>query len=492
MRSSLDRLWLVIAIGLPALVALLVPLPAVDLAYQVRAGDAILTTGALPSVDTYTFTVAGVPWTDQQWLAQVVLAAVHGLGGWELLVVLRAVLVAATCGLVVALARCRGAGPRTAAILSLVAFIVAAPALALRPQLLAIPVFAGMLVLVAARDRHPRVYLAAPLLVLLWANLHGSFVLAPLLLGYAWLDDIARHRPARRSLAVLAVGAAATVLTPFGPGVWAYAARIGANPEIVGRVSEWQRTSPLTVPGALFYLAAAGAAIVAWRYRHRLSRADGLWLVGLTALGAWAERGVAWWPAGMVLVVASALAPPVRGPVETLAGVALAGEAPPAASPGTGARRPARRPAGPRRLVAATVVALALALVAALPWWRPADPLTGRAGLLSYAPSGLAQALRGRVAAGTCVFVPQTWGSWFEWAVPEARYLVDSRFELFPADVWAVDDVISDGGSAAAEALDLRGVEVVVLPVSWTPPSGPWTTVYSDADGVIMVLAPTR
>ena len=45
MRLSLDRLWLVIAIGLPVLVALLVPLPAVDLAYQVRAGDEILRTG---------------------------------------------------------------------------------------------------------------------------------------------------------------------------------------------------------------------------------------------------------------------------------------------------------------------------------------------------------------------------------------------------------------------------------------------------------------
>ena len=71
MRLSFDRLWVVIALALPALLSLLVPLPAVDLAYQVRAGDEILATGALPAVDTWTYTIAGTPWVDQQWLAQV-------------------------------------------------------------------------------------------------------------------------------------------------------------------------------------------------------------------------------------------------------------------------------------------------------------------------------------------------------------------------------------------------------------------------------------
>src|SRR4051812_22161720 len=104
LRLSFDRLWIWIAIALPAFLALLVPLPAVDLAYQVRAGDQILATRALPAVDTWTFTVGGMPWVDQQWLAQVLLAAGHALGGWELLGVVRAVLVVATTGLMVATA----------------------------------------------------------------------------------------------------------------------------------------------------------------------------------------------------------------------------------------------------------------------------------------------------------------------------------------------------------------------------------------------------
>ena len=81
-------------------------------------------------------------------------------------------------------------------------------------------------------------------------------------------------------------------------------------------------------------------------------------------------------------------------------------------------------------------IVLGALVVVALPWWRPPDPLTGRQGLLTYAPSGLAQAVAG-LPAGARVVTPQTWGSWFEWAAPDAHYFIDSRFELFPADVWA-------------------------------------------------------
>ncbi len=350
---TLTRVWLAVALALPALVALLVPLPAVDLAYQVRTGDLILSAGSLPTTDSFTFTVYGQPWTDQQWLAQVLLSLGHRAGGWELLAVLRAALVVAMTGLLVVAGRLRGAGLRTASVLALLAFLVTAPALALRPQLFAIAVFAAMLVLVAGRERYPRAYLAAPLLVVAWANLHGSFVLAPLLLGYAWLEDVVRHRPWRRSLGVLVAGTAATCVTPFGPGVWAYAAGIGADPLIAQRVSEWQRTSPLSVTGGLFYASVVGAAAVAWRGRARLVWPDALWLAGLAAMGVWAVRGAAWWPAGVVLVVAAALAAP--------------------AAPADGPRPVRGQTRTARRLNALVTAVLAVAVLAALPWWRPAD-----------------------------------------------------------------------------------------------------------------------
>ena len=58
---SLSRFWLFLAVALPVLAALLAPMSTVDLTYQLRAGAEILDTGAIPSMDTWTFTAAGLP-----------------------------------------------------------------------------------------------------------------------------------------------------------------------------------------------------------------------------------------------------------------------------------------------------------------------------------------------------------------------------------------------------------------------------------------------
>src|SRR5262245_38429136 len=90
---SMGQLWTFLGVALPALAALLVPMPSVDLAYQLRAGADILGGHGIPTVDTWTFTIAGAPWLDQQWGAQVLLAGVFQVAGWTGLALLRAFLV---------------------------------------------------------------------------------------------------------------------------------------------------------------------------------------------------------------------------------------------------------------------------------------------------------------------------------------------------------------------------------------------------------------
>jgi hypothetical protein len=109
---------------------------------------------------------------------------------------------------------------------------------------------------------------------------------------------------------------------------------------------------------------------------------------------------------------------------------------------------------------------------------------------LSYAPSGLALAVATRVPPDSRVFVPQTWASWFEWAARAPDYDLDSRFELFPAEVWADYAAIEQGGPEAQAALDRWAVDVVVLPAGADPPPGEWTTVYEDGDGSVLRRGP--
>ena len=72
---GLNRLWVFLAVALPVVASLLASMSTVDLTYHLRAGAEILSTRAVPSVDTWTFTAAGHPWVDQQWGAQAVFAS---------------------------------------------------------------------------------------------------------------------------------------------------------------------------------------------------------------------------------------------------------------------------------------------------------------------------------------------------------------------------------------------------------------------------------
>ena len=205
---TLGQLWTFLAVALPALAALLVPMPAVDLAYQLRAGADILAGHGIPTVDTWTFTVAGTPWLDQQWGAQVLLAGVFQAAGWTgprhpSRGARRADLRAAARGASEprwSLASVRAGGSaiassaRTATLIVLGAFAVAAPALALRPQLFAIVLFAATLLILVERAAHPRRLWLIPVIAAAWANLHGSFPLVVVLVGLVWLDEVALLR----------------------------------------------------------------------------------------------------------------------------------------------------------------------------------------------------------------------------------------------------------------------------------------------------------
>ena len=132
--------------------------------------------------------------------------------------------------------------------------MVSAVALALRPQLIGMALFAVLLLLVTDRRAHPGRLWAVPLIVLVWANVHGSFFLGPLVVGLAWLEDVHDRVPRRHlTLVVALVSAVAACVTPFGPSVWGYALGLSTNGFIAGRITEWQPTALRDIPGGLFF-----------------------------------------------------------------------------------------------------------------------------------------------------------------------------------------------------------------------------------------------
>ncbi len=464
-RDPVELVWAALAVLLPVLVSLLSRMGTIDLAYQIRAGNEVLA-GSIPRIDTYTFSAAGRSWTDQQWLAQGVLAAVDRVGGWASLAALQAVLIGLTFGLLYLAVRSGEVGRRSASLLTLAGFVVAAPGLALRPQLFAMPLFAGLLLIVGRRRRHPAWLWLSPVLAALCANIHGSFPLFPVVVGLAWLEDRRVQADARRTLVVALVTALATLIGPFGPGVWSYAYELSTNPVIRDTITEW---APLTIGTTSGWLAVASAfGVVAYLVRRRspIPWTALLTLALFFLLALSAQRALVWW--GLV-------APVVVG---SLMGSDREREDP---SP-----ERAARDVGVPAPAYAMIGVLVLAVVALLPWWRGSDP----SRFLRDAPFGLTQAT-GSLPTGSRLLVYQPWGSWFEYAVPGDPVFVDSRIEVPPRAVWDDYADISSANARWSDIVDSWNVDAIVAPNDWglvpileAPGSG-WQVAYRDADGAV-------
>lgn len=457
--------WMLVACTLPGLVMLLPVLSTIDVGYGVRAGEIMLDTGDVLRTDPFGLATGGGPWLNQQWLSEIVFALVYRAGGWQALIVARAVLFSVIFSLVYAVCRARGAGVRPSALLTIGAFIVAL-GLELRAELLGMALFALTFWIVAIRHRRPAALWATLAIIAVWSNVHGSFFLGPIILGLAYLEDRSdRPQIAGRTLLVSILGLVATIVNPFGLGVWPYALGLSTSRHVTEMVMEWGPTTVRSAIGILFYASTAGVTWFLARRPGPVPRTSLLGL-GLFAAGAlWAIRGVAWW----ALAVPPILAPLLPRDVAETRGTEQG-----------------------RRVNAVSATILALLAVAFLPWWRTVERPAG--AVLRFAPTRLTAELRHVTGPKTRMFNPQLWGSWFELALPGRATFVDARIEIQPEYVWRDYFAIS-GAHAGWEMLVERwDFDVIVAEHSSQGPlvdalgdSSDWQQIYGDDQGAIFV-----
>src|SRR5688572_17143811 len=266
-----EAAWAGAAGVLPAAAALISRMRAIDLAYHVRAGELALGTGELVRTDPFTFTWSGLPWLNQQWGAQIVFASAHRIWGWAGVALTYAAAIGAGFSLLYRNCRRAGSDVRTAAILTILGFLVGASSLGARPQALAVPLFALTWLLLSRRDGWTWL---VTLVAVVWANTHGSFVLAPILAAFALGDDLVSRRSPLRPVLVVVATIAATAANPFGLTVWSYVVDVSTNDTIRNTVAEWRPPSPLSGAGSLFWLSGVAVVVVALTRRTTIKAMD--------------------------------------------------------------------------------------------------------------------------------------------------------------------------------------------------------------------------
>jgi hypothetical protein len=266
-----------------------------DFWWHLKTGQYVLQHHTLPSPDPFSYTAnAGVPAypgeavtrhfnLTHEWLAQVLWYLVYAAGGFPALVLFKALLLAALCGITGILAA-RRSGSFYAGVAA--AFATAAVAVWFasdRPALLTF-LFVGVFLLILELRRG--LWLLPPL-SLVWANSHGGFFLGWIVLGAYVVESVYlrwRKQPIPHERRLWVVAALSVALSFANPNHWRIfdILFLYRRSALTNALVEW-KPPPLWGPPYMFDLllyAAAAVLVLSWR---KMQLSD--WLLAL-AFGA--------------------------------------------------------------------------------------------------------------------------------------------------------------------------------------------------------------
>ncbi|MBN1868517.1 hypothetical protein JW916_14645 [Candidatus Sumerlaeota bacterium] len=238
--------------------------------WHLKTGKWIVEHGyRLPQKDIFTYTAASYDWDNHEWLSQIVMFLIYRageervIGGWRAVILAKTLILIATyllLGLFMFQRAGRGArGHAIAIFLMLVAAALGRRTFWPRPPVVSYFFMAFFLYVLwlhrVGRLRTPWL-LVLPTVMVLWANLHGGFILGEVVVAAYMGGELiewtigrrfARLEPrdlrpfAQRAVAYLAVGlmcGVTSLLTPFGYNLYLLTHRVMKSKDLVARISE--------------------------------------------------------------------------------------------------------------------------------------------------------------------------------------------------------------------------------------------------------------
>jgi len=502
-RVTIEHLWVLALLATAFTLVSVSPVPPHDFWWHVRVGQQIVQQHAIPTVDTFSFTASGRPVFYQSWLSEVLLYALLHVGGLPLTIFVQALLVTATYGGLFWLCREAGAGHfRLAVFCTLWALFAASNNWAIRPQsfsFLPFLLFVWVLRRYVRGRRSPLWVL--PLTMILWVNLHGAFILGPILallvlLGLTMdrllpLKNDLSHAPLKPLIVTIAALGPAILINPRGLGVIRYVLNLLTNPPSQRLIMEWRQPDIHGFQGRLFYGLLLFCVLAFAATRRRLRWADLLPFIAFAWMGLTSIRYVIWFG----LVAAPLLA-------ETLATQDwfVSNRWAQLKQGRWGQMLFVGQEGGYPGFTVWIILLIVLEMFLALPWNKQRLPLPPPVASLTTpdTPVVATRYLLEHDISGP-LFHDMGYGSYLIWAAwPHVRVFADPRVELYPLDQWLDYAAISDGRYDYQELLDRYHIRTLMIDRVSQPalvaavsrPDSGWQTLYDDGRTVILERSP--
>lgn len=497
---TVEHLW-----GLVALAGIFIfinthPIRPHDFWWHLKVGQTVHDTGVIPTQDVYSHTVPGTPYNYAiYWISELTLYQIYALGGPALIVFTQSIVITAAYGVIFLLCWQRSRNWRIAGLCTLVAAALGIENWNVRPQTIAIPLFAIFQWVIWRYEQRKdwRWLFILPVGMLLWANSHGSFPLGLVQLGIwvcatGWRTVQIWHleqkawswKPLTIPVATTLACGAVCLVNPRGFGVMDYVLSIFGHQAVQNIVTEWAATSWSTLNGKLFFLALGLTCLVLVFSPRKPSFSQLAHLLGFSFLGLQSVRSIIWFG----LVVAPVLADYLPGTLDHIQQTWRLGST--SSTPGTS------------KLHNVMTYSLAgfvlLAVLFTLPWFKdylglPAE----KDGLISSETPVAATAHLRQTHPSAPIFNEMGFGSYLIWeAHLEYTVFIDPRIDLYPVALWADYLEISNAQYDWEKLLATYDIHTLMLSPRNQPQlieaaevSPHWQNVYSDQVAVIFTRA---
>lgn len=220
-----------------------------DLPRHILTGNLILQTHNVPTTDIFSFRTVGYPSIPHEWLSQVLFAGAYNWLGLDGVVLMTALIIMLTWSIVYHQALRKSISFFAALIFTVLAVGAGQIHVLPRPHIFTYILTAIWIALLGHIDEHkPRAWWPLPLVMILWVNLHGMFVIGILIWGIYLAGDFLDH-PSRAWFSStkaknLMIGGALSLVTTFfspsGTDIWKAIASLGSNAYITSRIPEYQ------------------------------------------------------------------------------------------------------------------------------------------------------------------------------------------------------------------------------------------------------------
>jgi len=269
-----------------------------DLGRHITLGEYILRNG-IPYRDIFSHTMAGQYLVSHEWLAQIAFGAAHALLGLGGAVLLTAVMIATTFVVVYREILRREIRYLPALLITTLAAFTSILHWLARPHIFTF-LFVAMWTYSLQKimeGKQLRIW-KFPLIMLVWANTHGAFImgffiLAAYLAGWAWqyLSKEATMETGKKLILIGVLSFAATFINPYGWNLWLTSVGYFGNRFLVDYTIEYQSPNFHDFAAWPFLLMLA-LCLVAPAIGRKIQAPESFLLAGFAALGLYSERNI--------------------------------------------------------------------------------------------------------------------------------------------------------------------------------------------------------